>query len=286
MVREPLRLMPALEERGAEMDVVEVQRAALGGDVDALHAALFTGLPREIVLDVLGDRQPAQDRVAELVAAQLARRRHHPPHPEQRPELLRMAPVVRSGADDFLQRDDVGVDRAEDRGDPLRARAAVEAAAAMNVVGRDAQRRARPLSHYAMIARGDAHAGSRSARDAAVLLLALAALGAAGCTKVPEDPLKLERNMLTVSNQSSNDWTNVEVWLNTYYRVTTSSVRAGSRFQAPLDTFVAGFGQRFDFHRMQVRDLRLTAKLPDGTPFELKKQFEVGGLAGALGGRR
>jgi hypothetical protein len=119
-----------------------------------------------------------------------------------------------------------------------------------------------------------------------VLLFALATLGTAGCTKVPGDPLKLERNLLTVWNQSSTDWTNVEVWLNTYYRVTTSSVRAGSRFQAPLDTFVAGFGQRFDFHRMQVNDLRLTAKLPDGTPFELKKRFEVGGLAGALGGKR
>jgi hypothetical protein len=105
---------------------------------------------------------------------------------------------------------------------------------------------------------------------------------AAGCNKVPIDPLKLERNMLTVSNQSGQDWRSVEIWLNTYYRVTTSSVPAGGRFQAPLDTFVAGFGQRFDFRRMQIRDLRLTAKLPDGKPFELKKQFEVGGLAGAL----
>ena len=118
------------------------------------------------------------------------------------------------------------------------------------------------------------------------VLLALAGLVAAGCNKLPEDPLKLERNLLTVTNQSSKDWTGVEVWLNTYYRVTAPSVAAGSRFQAPLDTFVAGFGQRFDFHRMQVRDLRLTAKLPDGTPVELKKRFEVGGLAGALGGPR
>jgi hypothetical protein len=119
-----------------------------------------------------------------------------------------------------------------------------------------------------------------------VLLSALAAIAVAGCGQPPDDPLKLERNLLTVSNRSSKDWTGVEVWLNTYYRVTTSSVAAGSRFQAPLDTFVAGFGQRFDFHRMQVKDLRLTAKLPDGTPFELKKRFEVGGLAGALGGTR
>jgi hypothetical protein len=111
----------------------------------------------------------------------------------------------------------------------------------------------------------------------------LAALTTAGCRKPPDEPMKLERNMLTVANQSSRDWTNVEIWLNTYYRVTTSSVPAGGRLQVPLDTFVAGFGQRFDFHRMPVNDLRLTAKLPDGTPFELKKPFEVGGLAGVLG---
>jgi hypothetical protein len=110
-----------------------------------------------------------------------------------------------------------------------------------------------------------------------------ASITTAGCRKLPIEPLKLERNMLTVTNESSRDWTNVEIWLNTYYRVTTSSLPAGGRLQAPLDTFVAGFGQRFDFHQMPVKDLRLTAKLPDGTPFELKKPFEVGGLAGVLG---
>jgi hypothetical protein len=30
----------------------------------------------------------------------------------------------------------------------------------------------------------------------------------------------------------------------------------------------------------------LIAKLPDGRPIELKKQFTAGGLAGILGGRR
>jgi hypothetical protein len=114
----------------------------------------------------------------------------------------------------------------------------------------------------------------------------IAILAGAGCRSIPEEPLQLERNMLTVRNTSSSDWSNVEIWLNTYYRVTTASVPAGGRFQAPLDTFVAGFGQRFDFHRMQIKDLRLTAKLADGKPLEIKKQFEKGGLAGALGGPR
>ena len=92
--------------------------------------------------------------------------------------------------------------------------------------------------------------------------------------------------MLTVDNQSSRDWTHVEIWLNTYYRVTAPLIASGGRAQVPLDTFVAGFGQRFNYRRAQITDLRLTATLPDGKPIEVKKQFTVGGLAGALGGTR
>ena len=118
------------------------------------------------------------------------------------------------------------------------------------------------------------------------LAAVLTCVVAAGCSKPPVDPLQLDGNMLTVDNRTATDWTNVEIWLNTYYRVTVRSIPKESRFQAPLDTFVAGFGQRFDFRRAQVRDLRLTARLPDGQPIELKKQFQGGGLAGALGGGR
>jgi len=108
----------------------------------------------------------------------------------------------------------------------------------------------------------------------------------AACADTQVEPMKLDGNMLTVDNRSSTDWNNVEIWLNTYYRVTWPSIPAHGRFQASLDVFVAGFGQRFDFRRMQINDLRLTAKLPDGRPFELKKEFVAGGLAGALGRKR
>jgi hypothetical protein len=114
----------------------------------------------------------------------------------------------------------------------------------------------------------------------------VATLLGAACARPPVDPLRLDRNMLTVDNRSSRDWTNVEIWLNTHYRVTVASIPARSRFQAPLDGFVAAFGQRFDFKRMQVRDLRLKATLPDGQPLELKKAFDAPGIAGALGGKR
>ena len=125
---------------------------------------------------------------------------------------------------------------------------------------------------------------TRSMRASTVAAVIGAAL-AAGCSRPAVEPLQLDANILTVDNQTSTDWTHVEIWLNTYYRVTAASIPAQSRFQAPLDTFVAGFGQRFDFHRAQVHDLRLTAKLPDGRPLEIKKQFHVGGLGALSGGK-
>ncbi|HTK28533.1 MAG TPA: hypothetical protein VL309_03225 [Vicinamibacterales bacterium] len=120
-----------------------------------------------------------------------------------------------------------------------------------------------------------------------ILIVALAAAAAGtACERLPDEPLKLEGNRLTVDNRSRQGWSNVEIWLNTYYRVTVPSIPSHGRFQTPLDAFVAGFGQRFDFHRMQIHDLRLTAKLPDGSPLEIKKEFAASGLAGALGGKR
>ena len=109
------------------------------------------------------------------------------------------------------------------------------------------------------------------------VLTCVAAL-AAGCTKIPPEPLTLEGNLLTIDNRTKQEWSNVEVWLNTYYRITAKSIPPGGRLQAPLDMFVAGLGQRFDFRRAQIRDLRLTAKLPDGKRFETKKEFELDGL--------
>jgi hypothetical protein len=124
---------------------------------------------------------------------------------------------------------------------------------------------------------------TRSPIAAARLVLCAAAL-ATGCYKAPPEPLKLDGNLLTVDNRTSQEWTGVEIWLNTYYRITTKSIPPGERMQAPLDMFVAGLGQRFDVHRTQIHDLRLTAKLPDGRPIELKKAFETNGLNDALGG--
>jgi hypothetical protein len=67
--------------------------------------------------------------------------------------------VVGPGPDHFLQRHDIGVDRAQDLRDPLGARASVDSAAAMHVVGRNAERRAPGWIHYAMIVRASSSIG-------------------------------------------------------------------------------------------------------------------------------
>ena len=120
---------------------------------------------------------------------------------------------------------------------------------------------------------------------AILLALVLTCAVAAACrTTESTEPLQLDRNVLTVDNRSSREWTGVEIWLNTHYRVTTASIPPEGRFQVALDSFVNAYGQRFNFNGMQVKDLRLTAKLPDGQPLEVKKEFRASGLAGALGG--
>jgi hypothetical protein len=104
---------------------------------------------------------------------------------------------------------------------------------------------------------------------ALIPLLALLVASASCRSRVEPETLQLDGNRLTIDNRTSQAWNNVVVRLNTYYQITTPSIDAGSRFQVGLDSFTAGFGQRFDFKRMQIHDLRLTATQADGSPIEV-----------------
>jgi hypothetical protein len=113
-------------------------------------------------------------------------------------------------------------------------------------------------------------------------ILLYGALATACSSSPPPEPMTLKGGMLTVDNRTRENWANVEVWLNTHYRMQFRDIPAGGRMQAPLDFFIAGYGQHFNFNKQQVRDLRLTAKLPDGKALEVKKEFELDGLDGVL----
>jgi hypothetical protein len=108
---------------------------------------------------------------------------------------------------------------------------------------------------------------------------------ASGCSNPPRpEPLVLDGPRLTVSNQTDEDWTDVEIWLNTYYRMTAPYIAAGSTYQTSLNSFVTGYAQRYDLKKAPVTDLRLTAKRKDGTTVELKYRPAKTGLSGALEG--
>jgi len=115
-------------------------------------------------------------------------------------------------------------------------------------------------------------------------LIALAALFATGCSEPPADPLQLDGNLLTAVNQSEKDWTDVEIWINRQFRVTAPKIAASQAFRAPLDHFVTGYGQKFNFGRMQIKDVRLMAKAPDGRPVEIHMQMQGNALSDVLKG--
>ncbi len=117
-------------------------------------------------------------------------------------------------------------------------------------------------------------------------LAAAVAIACAGaCRQMPTEALELERGQLTVHNGTEEEWREVEIWLNRQFRVTRPVILPGEEFRVNVSSFTEGFGRRFDFNRMQVRDLRLKAKRPGGEPFEVVKQFDRSGLERALGGK-
>ena len=106
-------------------------------------------------------------------------------------------------------------------------------------------------------------------------------LSTAGCAKAPEiDPFQLEGSRLTVNNRTAGSWKNVEVKINRQYRVATSEILPGQRFDASLDAFLDVYGNHFYYRRQQIKDVHLTAKLSNGEPLDMHMEFRRGGLAG------
>lgn len=115
----------------------------------------------------------------------------------------------------------------------------------------------------------------------AVIVGAVAA--SAACERA-RPVLNLDGNRLTIYNDTNEEWREVEVILNYHFRIQPKNIEPDGIVQAPLDIFVAGYGQRFNFKTMQVTDLVLKAKRPGGEPVEVRYEFRKGGLEEALGG--
>ena len=95
----------------------------------------------------------------------------------------------------------------------------------------------------------------------------IAAVLACACSRAPE-PLTIEGRTITVFNDSGTRWTGIEIWVNDHYRVTRDAMLPDERFVVPLESFVAGFGQRFP-RDQRVSGIEVTATNSSGDPVRL-----------------
>jgi hypothetical protein len=101
-----------------------------------------------------------------------------------------------------------------------------------------------------------------------LLLAGVVALLAAGC-RPALDPIRLNGRTLVVENQTKQDWRNVTVTVNSYYRVAAPSLAAGAELDTGLSSLVTGFGQRFNPVREGVHTVEVRATNASGQPVAL-----------------
>jgi len=104
-------------------------------------------------------------------------------------------------------------------------------------------------------------------RRASVLAAVLAVLAVAGCSE-PPPPISVGEGMVTVLNQTDQDWKEVLITVNDHFRGFVPVLKADGRANAPLAQFTTGHGQRWT-SGTPVRTIDVTAKSADGTDVKL-----------------
>ena len=89
-------------------------------------------------------------------------------------------------------------------------------------------------------------------------------------------PIRQRGAWLVIENQTESPWRDVTVTLNWYYRGVSPALAAGGRLEAPLGSFVTGFGQRFSTTREHVRHVEVRATDGAGNPVVLEWNENTG----------
>jgi hypothetical protein len=103
-------------------------------------------------------------------------------------------------------------------------------------------------------------------RLAAVLALVSLVL-AAGCSE-PPPPVSVSEGMVTVLNQTDQDWKDVLITVNDHFRGVVPTLKAQGRANAPLAQFDTGHGQRWR-QGTYVKTIDVKAKAADGSEVTL-----------------
>jgi hypothetical protein len=110
-----------------------------------------------------------------------------------------------------------------------------------------------------------------SRRVLLVVLLVVVGLPLAArfCRRDVRQAMVVDEGRLTVTNLTGTAWSDVEVWLNDYYRAQAPRVEPDQRLEVPLDAFIGGYGRQFDPRRQAAKGLELTAHGADGRSIRL-----------------
>ena len=74
-----------------------------------------------------------------------------------------------------------------------------------------------------------------------------------------EPAIRIDGPTLIVENQTAEEWRDVTVTVNAYYRGQTPSLAPGGRLEARLGTLMTGLGQYFNPARETVRTVQVRA---------------------------
>jgi hypothetical protein len=95
------------------------------------------------------------------------------------------------------------------------------------------------------------------------LAMLATAMAVAACS-VPRDSIIVDEGMITVENQTDQEWRSVRIIVNHHFTGGVPVLAAGGRLNAPLSQLQTGFGQKFDRGRQSVFKVEVTARSADG----------------------
>jgi len=101
----------------------------------------------------------------------------------------------------------------------------------------------------------------------ALLLTGLLVVSACGGEE--PQPIVVASGRISVTNMTDTAWTDVEVWLNDYYRGQAPALAVGQRLDMPIDRFVAGYGQRFNPKKQSPYGVQVNARGANGKPIRI-----------------
>jgi hypothetical protein len=78
----------------------------------------------------------------------------------------------------------------------------------------------------------------------------------------------VEGGMVTIHNQTEQDWKDVLVTVNDHFRGSAKALKAEGRMNAPVSQMTTGHGQRW-VHGTGVLKVHVKAESADGSPVEL-----------------